>query len=119
MRAKRARRPRRWLRGTRMASGVTDVVRDRATGRLAVDEVCSGVEEELSDDVEALDGAIDISSSFLCGLCSIIWSFSDMLLLSLRPKPFFFVVSSNGGPVEWLASTVPGSSGGFSGSVIV
>lgn len=66
MRVKRARSPRRCVRGTRTASGVTDVVLDSVTGRfLAVDDAASGSLEEWSDDVDAHDGAIEIASSLL------------------------------------------------------
>ena len=89
----RANRPRRWERGVRTASGVTDVVLASVTGLLfACGEVVSGSEDERSEDVEARDGAIDIESSWRwMTFSSSTSSFPDMLSFFVSPNSFSFV----------------------------
>lgn len=94
-----------------MASGVTDVVRESTTGRLACGEDGPPDADEWSDDVDGRDGAIDISSSCLWWeLIPTIPSLSEIFPLPLLPKSCSSVVEGEGAPSS-LTFFVPESRG--------
>lgn len=100
MRANRASSPRRWERGTITASGMTEVVLARVTGRCLVSDGVGRFDSaECSEVIECGDDEIDKASSLsFCSFASII-SFSGEIcaLVSLsslsRSAPRFRLAS--------------------------
>lgn len=100
---------------------MTDVVFESVTGRLlAFEDAPFGSVDEWSDDVDARDGAIDISSSFLWELCSSTGaSFSGSLSSLLWPKSCSFVPAVTAVVDSECVPIVPGSADGFSAPTIL
>jgi hypothetical protein len=103
-----------------MASGMTDVVLERVAGRfLGFDVAASGSDEEWSEDVEARDGALEMSCPVMFVSCSLMISpFSEIASLLLLPKSFSFADVESGVMFSSRPFVIPRLGGVFSGSDI-